>query len=241
MGRRLWRVAIWGALLPVLVSVAPTRTTEAATTRPLVADAYSHLGATTVGLWSRVTGQLTVTDPAVRPNSYDFVAARFMAKQETPAGTRWLEAGWAEVGWSGSGRQRVYTFDTATNTWTFYDQYPLRAGDQISIALAGVGGQWSAALYWHGGWYPLTSTALPQGGLATIEQYVEVYRDPAKPAGPLAVPAISVSQVTVAGPGAPRSWTDSAVPSYRGGTPTGYCVTRLDQWADWSAGTCSPA
>ncbi len=230
-------MALWAVLLPVLVSVAPTRTTDAASTAPATA-AYTHLGVTTLGTWGGVTGQFTVTDPAVRRDTFDFVAARFMAKQETTGGTRWLEAGWAEVGWGGAGRQRVYTFDTATNSWTFYDQYPLRPGDHIAIALTGAGAGWSAALLWRGRWYPLTSTTLPAGGYATIEEYVEVYHDPARPGGPLAVPAISVSQVTVAGPGAPRPWVDAAVPSYRGGTPVGYCVTNVDEWADWSAGTC---
>lgn len=230
-------MALWAVLLPVLVSVAPTRTTDTAATAPGTA-AYTHLGATTLGAWGRVSGQVTVTDPAVRRDTYDFVAARFMAKQETTGGTRWLEAGWAEVGWGGEGRQRVYTFDTASNSWTFYDQFPLRPGDHITIALTGAGSRWSATLLWRGQWYPLTSTALPDGGYATIEEYVEVYHDPAKPGRPLTVPAVSVSQVTVAGPGAPRPWVQSAVPSYRGGVPVGYCVTNVDEWTDWSAGTC---
>jgi hypothetical protein len=234
--RRWWRVAGLSLLLPALVSFTPGRTAEHVAAG---GGGYTHLGATTLGAWAGVSGELGVTDPGVRADSFDFVAARFMAKQEAPGGTRWLEAGWAEVGWAGGGRQRVYTFDTGTNRWTFYDQYPLRPGDHLAIALlAGADGQWRALLYWHAGWYPLASTQLPGAGLATIEQYVEVYRDPARPGGPLLVPPVSVSGVTVAGPGPTRPWTD-AVPSYQGGsTAEGYCVTRVDQWSDWRAGSC---
>jgi hypothetical protein len=209
-------------------------------TVPAASTGYTHLGATTLGQWGLVKGELTVTDPAVRPGSFDFVAARFMAKQETSGGTRWLEAGWAEVGWDGSGRQRVYTYDTSSRRWAFYDQYPLLAGERIAIALASNGRPdvWSAMLWWRGAWYPLTTAVLPAGGLATMEEYVEVYRDPRRPAGPMAVPPVQVSNVKVAGPGVARPWTDREVPSYEGPTPSGYCVSRLQEWTSWQAGTC---
>jgi len=233
---------MWAALLPALLSLTQTGAVEPATTLTGAAAGYTHLGATTFGQWGQVAGRLQVTDPAVRPDSYDFVAARFMAKQETSGGTRWLEAGWAEVGWSGAGRQRVYTFDTSTSRWTFYDQYPVQPGEQIAIALSatGRGDQWAATLWWHGAWYPLTTVTLPAGPLAIMEEYVEVYRDPSRPAGRLVVPPIAVSGVTVGGPGAARPWTQADVPSYRSSTPDGYCVTQLDEWTHWQAGTCSP-
>jgi hypothetical protein len=228
------------AVLTALASFAPHPATRLAAAPAAGQGSYTHLGATTVDSWGQVSGQLTVTDPSVRKGSFDFVAARFMAKQETSAGTRWLEAGWAEVGWGGNGRQRVYTFDTSTNEWTFYDQYPLSPGDHVSILLhAGPDGQWSASVYWHAAWYPLTKTRLPAGSRALIEEYVEVYQDPARPGARLSVPPVSVSGVTVAGPGPARPWSD-AVPSYRGGDEqTSYCLTRLDAWSNWRAGTCA--
>jgi hypothetical protein len=241
VGGRVWRVGWWAVLLIGLASFVPHSATQLAAA-PASRDSYTHLGATTLGDWGQVSGQLTVTDPTVRPGSYDFVAARFMAKQETSAGIRWLEAGWAEVGWSGDGRQRVYTFDTSTNQWTFYDQYPLRPGDHVAfLLLAGADGQWHASVFWHAAWYPLTSTRLPAGPHALIEEYVEVYQDPTRPGAPLSVPPVNVSGVTVAGPGPTRPWTDT-VPSYRGGgDQSGYCVTRFDAWSDWRAGSCSSA
>lgn len=109
----------------------PTGMIAAAAGLPLPEPGYHHLGATSGGGWSGVMGRLTVRDPGVRAGTHDFVATRFMAKRQQPSGISWLEAGWAETGWSGDGRQRVYTFDTASRSWTFYDQYPLRDGDQI--------------------------------------------------------------------------------------------------------------
>ncbi len=240
MDRRWWRIAALGLVLPALVSFTPGRADDqaAAGTSP---GGYTHLGATTVGAWAGVSGELGVTDPGVRADSFDFVAARFMAKQETADGTRWLEVGWAEVGWAGSGRQRIYTFDTTSNRWSFYDQFPIHAGDRITISLAAdETGTWQARLRWRDAWYPLTSTRLPHGGTATLEEYVEVYRDPARPGGPLVVPPVSLRDVEVHAPGAAaRPWSDTAVPAYQGGTPNGYCLTRAPDWTAWQAGTCS--
>jgi hypothetical protein len=231
-------VAGLSLLLPALVSFTPGRTADHVTAG---GGGYTHLGATTLGAWAGVSGELGVTDPGVRANSFDFVAARFMAKQETARGTRWLEAGWAEVGWTGSGRQRVYTFDTASNRWTFYDQFPVRPGDRISISLtADASGTWYARLRWHGQWYPLTSTSLPGAGRATLEEYVEVYRDPARPGAPVLVPPVSITNVTIySTDSAPHPWVEASVPSYQGGSPNGYCLDHADQWASWQAGTCT--
>jgi hypothetical protein len=105
---------------------------------PVPGPGYHHLGASTHGAWAGVQGRMSVTAAGVRDGTYDFVATRFMVKSEVAGATRWLEAGWAQTGWSGLGRQRVYTYDTDTNTWTFYDQYPLSPGDQIWINLVPV-------------------------------------------------------------------------------------------------------
>jgi hypothetical protein len=185
---------------------------------------------------------MTVTAAGVRKGSYDFVASRFMAKSDTPTGVKWLEAGWAQTGWTGAGRQRVYTFDTSTNKWTFYDQYPISDGDHIwiEITAAGPGPTWVAWLLWRGHWRRLTETVLPAGGQAQLEQYVEVYVDPSR-GGTVWVPAIQVDNVQVrAQPGAPlRYWTSSTVPTAPDAPGTApYCVTWESGYDAWHAGSC---
>jgi len=245
VGMRSVRMALIGALLPVLV-VGPGASTPGPAGAPGPGSGYHHLGVTTEGGWSGVRGRMTVTDPTVRAGSYDFVATRFMAKGDTAAGARWLEAGWAETGWSGAGRQRVYTFDTNSNTWTFYDQYPLAPGEQIWISLSAAAtpdptGQamWSAWLWWRGGWHLLTTQPLVIGVQATLEQYVEVYVDPAR-GGSLRVPMVGLDSVSVSAyPGAPdRPWAAPAVASQPGTDIGGYCVDQHDGWRRWRAGSC---
>ncbi len=245
MGMRSVRMALLGAFLPVFM-VGTGAAPPAQPAAPAPEAGYHHLGATTQGSWAGVRGRMTVTNPAVRPGSYDFVATRFMAKSDTPGGARWLEAGWAETGWAGEGRQRVYTFDTNANTWTFYDQYPLAPGEQIWISLAATAtpdpaGQamWSAWLWWRGGWHLLTAQPLRIGVQATLEQYVEVYVDPAR-GGTVTVPMVSLADVTLAAyPGAaPRPWTGDTVASQPGSDMGGYCVDQRQSWQDWSAGSC---
>ena len=80
-------------------------------------------------------------------NTYDFVASRFMVKRDLGGGRiAWLEAGWAETGWAGPGRQHIYTFNTNTKTWQFYDQYQLKPGDRIWLDLHTDGEQRLAGL-----------------------------------------------------------------------------------------------
>jgi hypothetical protein len=43
---------------------------------------------------------------------------------------RWIEAGWAEVSWRDN-RQYIYEFDSANNTWNWYDQYTLTPGTPV--------------------------------------------------------------------------------------------------------------
>ncbi|MFC7764218.1 hypothetical protein ACFQY4_44205 [Catellatospora bangladeshensis] len=193
---------------------------------------YHHLGATTRGRWSGVLGRIEVGDVAVRPGTYDFVAARFMAK--TGDGAAWLEVGWTETGWSGTGRQRVYTYDTATRAWAFYDQYDVRPGDRLWLHLqtesTGASPAWQAWLWWGDTWHLLTSRPLPLTGQAQIEQYVEVHADPVHP-GALTIPPLTVSDVALksapdapCAPGTPTSPPTPAPPSPRtaspGSTPT---------------------
>ena len=71
----------------------------------------------------------------------------------------WLEAGWAETGWAGAGRQHIYTFDTNTRTWQFYDQYAARARATGLAAPADRRGTavWQAWLWWDDRWNLLTA------------------------------------------------------------------------------------
>ncbi|MEN3307408.1 MAG: hypothetical protein V7603_3610 [Micromonosporaceae bacterium] len=236
-GVRAVGCAVLGALLLDLctgTASAPTRAPGAG---------YHHLGATTAGTWSGVLGRMAVTSSGVRDGTYDFVASRFMVKAGTPGGVKWLEAGWAQTGWSGRGRQRVYTFDTNSNRWTFYDQYPIRDGDRVWIELAAVTGgpaaTWVAWLWWHDSWRRLTAQRLPLGEHALVEQYVEVYVDPRR-GGTVRVPPIEVDNVQVRPePGtAMRYWTRDAVPTSQGSGDSRYCLAWRNGYDTWRAGSC---
>ncbi len=69
-----------------------------------------------------------------------------MVKRNMGGGSiAWLEAGWAETGWAGPGRQHIYTYNTNTKTWQFYDQYVLRPGDRVWLDLhSDADGVWQA-------------------------------------------------------------------------------------------------
>ncbi|HET6213080.1 MAG TPA: hypothetical protein VFE14_09450 [Micromonosporaceae bacterium] len=207
------------------------------------AAGYHHLGATSVDPYTGVLGRIAVTDPGVRAGTYDFVAARFMAKKDHSGRTDWLEAGWTETGWSGGGRQRVYTFDTVHNAWTFYDQYPIRAGDRIWIYLetsdTGPNPVWHAWLWWADAWHLLAALALPLDGGAQQEQYVEVYVDPAR-GGTIPVPRISTDNVQLrpAAGGPLGYWRDPDVRTTGGVSTDTYCLDWQVTFDTWSAGDC---
>jgi hypothetical protein len=239
--RGLQAAVLAGVLVPVLLGLpASPATTPAQPPRP--APGYHHLGATTDSTWSGVLGRVTVRDPAVRAGTVDFVATRFMAKANTANGVKWLEAGWAKTGWAGGGKERVYTFDTNTNRWTFYDQYPIADGDQIWIHLetseAGTTPMWSAWLWWGGSWHLLTQQRLPITEHATVEEYVEVYIDPLR-GGSFNVPPIEVDNVQVKSDptGTMRYWTQS-VPTTPGSGADSYCLNWQTPYDTWSAGSC---
>ncbi|HYN94316.1 MAG TPA: hypothetical protein VES42_10755, partial [Pilimelia sp.] len=190
-----------------------------------------------------VQGRVTVRDAGVRAGTHDFVATRFMAKRTVPGGVAWLEAGWAETGWSGDGRQRIYTFDTNSNAWTFYDQYPLNAGDQVWIYLhteaSGPRPAWQAWLWWRDGWHLLAAQELPLGTHAQVEQYVEVYVDPRRGGPPFPVPPVDVDNVQVkADPGGGLRYWREDVPTSAGGSHDRYCLTWRTHYDTWSAGDC---
>jgi hypothetical protein len=185
---------------------------------------------------------MSVRDPGVRAGTFDFVAARFMAKADTRTGVKWLEAGWAETGWTGGGRQRIYTFDTNTGRWTFYDRYPIRSGDRIWVELVttqtGPDPTWSAWLWWGGDWHLLTAQPLPLTEHATIEEYVEVYVDPTR-GGTIAVPPVQVDNVQLKrGPGSGMGYWNHGVATAPGAGTDGYCLAFQLPYDTWRAGTC---
>lgn len=212
---------------------------------PLPRPGYHHLGATTVDGWSGVLGRLTVRDPGVRAGSHDFVAARFLARQELGGGrVAWLEVGWVETGWSGGGAQRVYTFDSQARSWVFFDDYPLADGDRIWVYLHSevengrVG--WRAWLWWADRWQLLAAPEeLPVPDRARLEQYLEVHQDRPGPAIP--VPPVTVDQVRVRDePDRPlQPWRADRVPTGSREPGPDYCLAWQHRYDSWSAGDCA--
>jgi hypothetical protein len=207
---------------------------------------YHHLGANTGGEWSGVSGRISVVNGTVRPNTYDFVAARFMVKRNMGRGNiAWLEAGWAETGWATPGRQHIYTFNTNTKTWQFYDQYLLRPGARVWLDVhSDNDGVWAAWLWWNNRWNLLTAQKLPIGNTAVVEQYVEVHVDAGKP-GRLDVPAVTVDNVQLRPPGggASRYWradvpTLTGADSVRQQRRGGFCLDWVNRYDTWKAGDC---
>ncbi|GID95605.1 hypothetical protein Adi01nite_50170 [Amorphoplanes digitatis] len=225
---------------PILESAVRLDLMRGATTP----SGYHHLGAGTAGEWRGVSGRISIVDGGVRPNTYDFVAGRFMVKRDMGGGSiAWLEAGWAETGWAGAGRQHIYTFNTNTKTWQFYDQYQLRPGDRAWLDLhTDSDNVWQAWLWWNDRWNLLTAQRLPIGASAYVEQYVEVHVDSSR-AARLPVPPVTVDNVQLRAPGdgSPRYWRED-VDTQIGGTAqqrsAGFCLDWLTQYDTWRAGDC---
>ncbi|HEX7169037.1 MAG TPA: PKD domain-containing protein [Acidimicrobiales bacterium] len=136
---------------------------------------YNWLGGQTNNYGSvGIYGALNVVDPASPHTSTDFLAHRIMVK--SCDSSRWLEIGWAEVGWRANA-QYIYSFNTVTNTWMFFDQYPIASGSRIWVALVHVGNNvWEAQLFWNGAWQTLVSVNPGSGIGCGNEQYVEPYK-----------------------------------------------------------------
>ena len=210
------------------------------------ASGYHHLGAGTADEWAGVSGRISVVNGTVRANTYDFVASRFMVKRDTGGGRiAWLEAGWAETGWAGGGRQHIYTFNTNSRSWQFYDQYTLRAGDRIWIDLrADSNGVWQAWLWWNNRWNLLTAQKLPIGQTAYVEQYVEVHVDPRRK-GRIDLPPVTVDNVQLRpADGRGRYWRDDVPTLTADGTQQrggAFCLEWTTRYDTWRAGTCPSA
>jgi hypothetical protein len=207
---------------------------------------YHHLGANTSGEWSGVSGRISVVNGSVRSRSYDFVASRFMVKRDLGGGDiAWLEAGWAETGWAGVGSPHVYTFNTNTKTWQFYNQYDIKAGDRLWVDIhSDTDGVWGAWLWWNNRWNLLTAQKLPIGSSAYVEQYVEVHVDDGHPTR-VDVPPVTVDNVRLKPPGGgdQRFWR-ADVPTVTGTGPGeqqrtgGFCLDWINPYDTWTAGDC---
>lgn len=231
----LRRLAIGGLCATLLNITIADPASAAEVDRHPEQGRYAHLGAGSVGDWSGVFGRLTVRDAGVRAGTHDFVATRLMAKRETTDKVVWLEAGWAETGWAGGGKQRIYTYDTNRNKWTFYDQYAVADGDQIWISVhTAKKGVWEAWLWWRDAWHLLTSQDLPMER-AQVEQYVEVHVDGDKT---IEVPRIGVDNVQVKDGTASRYWREADVSTASGGASGGYCLDWATRFDTWTAGGC---
>ncbi|MEV6347944.1 hypothetical protein [Actinoplanes sp. NPDC051851] len=208
---------------------------------------YHHLGAATSDEWSGVSGRFSVVDSEIRANTYDFTAARFMVKRDLGSGKiSWLEAGWAATGWSSPGKPRIYTFNTNSKAWQFYDQYSIKPGDTVWLDLhSDTVGVWQAWLWWNNRWNLLTAQKLALGASALVEQYVEVHVDASKPTE-IVMPAVKVDNVQLRpiGGGTPRYWRDD-VPTLTGTLPGqqmirgGFCLNWLTRYDTWTAGNCT--
>lgn len=223
---------------PAACRAEPTRV-EPAGVLPVPRPGYHHLGATTAEQWNGIQGRLGVRSTGVRAGTRDFVATRFLAVREPAGGgLAWLEVGWATTGWSPDQAPRVYAFDSASMSWSFFDDYLLHDGDQIWVHLHAEAGGWRAWLWWGGRWRLLSAPDLPTGGQeARLEQYVEVHRDGAGP--PVAVPPVQVDQVQVATAGGQLvPWRPDRVATVGPALSGDYCLTWQHQFDAWSAGDC---
>lgn len=179
---------------------------------------------------------MTVRDTGVRAGTQDFVATRLMAKREAKGKLSWLEAGWAETGWAGGGKQRIYTYDTSRNAWTFYEKYAISDGDQVWIYVhTDRDDVWQAWLWWGDRWNLLTTAKLPLGGRGQIEQYVEVHTEDA---ARIDVPRIAVDNVQVQDGTEFRYWREADVPTASGGGTRAYCLDWATRFDTWTAGNC---
>src|SRR5947199_307613 len=84
----------------------------------------------------------------------------------------------------------------------------------------------------------VTTQSLPISERATIEEYVEVYVDPAH-GGEIQVPPVEVDNVQLKpDPGGRFGYWTDAVGTSPGADADGYCVTFDTPYDTWHAGSC---
>jgi len=118
---------------------------------------YHYAGPKTTQGNKGILGRNFVVNPGViNGGAYQFVAERVYAAN----GANWIEAGWAEVSWRGNA-QYIYEYDSATQTWHFYDQYTLSTGTAVRTLVKSEGiNYWFAELYWNGNYQRLARESI---------------------------------------------------------------------------------
>ena len=125
------------------------------------------------GVSDGIFAALNVVDPKVPHPSNDFLSQRILVKNCTD--TSWLEIGWAEVGWRDD-RQYIYTHDSVSNQFTFYDQFPISPGSRPYFELFdNVGGNttFDAMVHWNGQWQTLKRVNLGSNAGCGVEHFVQ--------------------------------------------------------------------
>lgn len=94
-----------------------------------------------------------------------FVAEWVMAEDRRPNSGQFIQDGWAENALFGNERH-VFSYDTSTNAWFLYDQFPLTDGNgngrsyTVRHTGTGFGWQWSTYVFSNGAWRLLRSAWL---------------------------------------------------------------------------------
>lgn len=124
---------------------------------------YHYAGPHTFQENQGVWGRNYVVNAGVRHSLLgpaQFVVERVYANDSTAS--KWMEAGWAEHSLRGD-QQYVYEFDSATDTWHFFDQYSLSVGSPVETEVTYVSsiGKWRALYHMGGGnWAVLAEESL---------------------------------------------------------------------------------
>lgn len=125
---------------------------------------YHYVGPETFQDNRGVWGRNYVVDPRQIQHGA-LVPHRFVAERvytNNPDGDRWMEAGWAET-WDEGDEQFVYEYDSATQEWRIFDEYPLSKGDAVETAVHYVPdvGEWRADYHlWGNVWAVLAQEPL---------------------------------------------------------------------------------
>lgn len=207
---------------------------------PPPSPGYHHLGAQTFVVQVQgAMASMTVRNPGARVGTFDFFAARILAKRNVSGAVRWVEVGWSENGWLNDDRRRIYTFDTTHGVWEFYGQYGLADGQTVTVALEPTSCvatcTWTAFLWWSNQWNALHAVEVPFDSLVAMEQYGEVYTVDGVH---YALPRVDFTGVQVRYAGLWVNWSDPPVASSWSGNVSPYCATAVVPYTTWNVRSC---
>lgn len=213
---------------------------------------YHYTGAQSTVRHDGAQAWINVTNAGARLGTSDFVANRIMGKNANS--NVWIEVGWAEVGWltdsNGFPKKIVYVYETQNPGWRYYNT--VTAGGHVDVrivkasscAIGDPSCTYHAQLFNHstGAWQTLHSTTLPMDRLY-LEQYTEVYIDPAEPAYHMSIdiPDNSLNWVEVQRRFADGSWAVwNAANTSAGNSSSTYCASWTNNYYKWYAykGSC---